>query len=213
MTTNGNGSGRDYCGANRRQGEGTCTRPAGWGTNHVGVGRCKLHGGNTSSHKANALTVTGQQEVSKWGARRDVHPAEALLELVQWKATEVDFWQSKVDGLGDDELTWGRTKLVTGGVHIGRDGDALDNEPESTEEAVPHIYIKLLHEAQKALADFAASCIRAGVDQVLVQAAQQRAVVWLAVMRRMLADSRVSVDGDPEDVLFEALRTLREVGA
>src|SRR5205823_12761118 len=37
-----------YCGARKRQpnhpGE-TCRRPAGWGTWHPGVGRCKLHGG------------------------------------------------------------------------------------------------------------------------------------------------------------------------
>lgn len=33
------------CGAKKRQGEGTCALPAGWGTDHVGYGRCKLHGG------------------------------------------------------------------------------------------------------------------------------------------------------------------------
>jgi hypothetical protein len=39
-----------YCGARKKQplypGE-TCRRPAGWGTVHAGVGRCKLHGGAT----------------------------------------------------------------------------------------------------------------------------------------------------------------------
>lgn len=34
------------CGAKRRQQEGSCTRPAGWGTTHAGQGRCKLHGGS-----------------------------------------------------------------------------------------------------------------------------------------------------------------------
>jgi hypothetical protein len=34
-----------YCGGKKRQGEGTCTQPAGWGTPHPGAGRCKLHGG------------------------------------------------------------------------------------------------------------------------------------------------------------------------
>jgi len=37
-----------YCGARKRQpnflGE-TCRRPAGWGTWHPTIGRCKLHGG------------------------------------------------------------------------------------------------------------------------------------------------------------------------
>ena len=33
-----------YCGAKNRKGT-PCRLRAGWGTNHVGYGRCKLHGG------------------------------------------------------------------------------------------------------------------------------------------------------------------------
>ncbi len=36
----------NYCGADKKSG-GTCRRPAGWGTDHPGVGKCKLHGGAT----------------------------------------------------------------------------------------------------------------------------------------------------------------------
>jgi hypothetical protein len=39
MTTN-------YCGGKTRAGT-PCKRPAGWGTDHPGSGRCKLHGGAT----------------------------------------------------------------------------------------------------------------------------------------------------------------------
>lgn len=34
------------CGAKTRAG-GACQRPSGWGTDHAGYGRCKLHGGST----------------------------------------------------------------------------------------------------------------------------------------------------------------------
>lgn len=34
----------DKCGAKNRAGS-PCARPAGWGTDHAGSGRCKLHGG------------------------------------------------------------------------------------------------------------------------------------------------------------------------
>lgn len=37
---------KKFCGAKNRKG-GTCKRPAGWGTDHVGEGKCKLHGGAT----------------------------------------------------------------------------------------------------------------------------------------------------------------------
>lgn len=35
----------DKCGATGKQSGAPCGRPAGWGTDHVGTGRCKLHGG------------------------------------------------------------------------------------------------------------------------------------------------------------------------
>ena len=40
------GAYKNICGRNRKHGRGPCTRPAGWGTAHVGEGACKLHGGN-----------------------------------------------------------------------------------------------------------------------------------------------------------------------
>jgi len=45
----------DYenCGATNRQDE-PCGLPAGWGTDHVGDGRCKLHGGNAGAPKGEA---------------------------------------------------------------------------------------------------------------------------------------------------------------
>ncbi len=36
---------RKFCGAKKKQGPGRCRRPAGWGTDHPGHGKCKLHGG------------------------------------------------------------------------------------------------------------------------------------------------------------------------
>jgi len=36
----------ETCGAKTRAGT-PCKKPAGWGTNHKGVGKCKLHGGAT----------------------------------------------------------------------------------------------------------------------------------------------------------------------
>lgn len=44
----------DTCGRSKRDGSGdSCSLPAGWGTEHVGEGACKLHGGNTGRGKDN----------------------------------------------------------------------------------------------------------------------------------------------------------------
>src|SRR5215218_6796318 len=54
-----------YCGARKRQpkyaGE-TCRRPAGWGTAHPGVGRCKLHGG-ARGYKHGRYSVVARHHV------------------------------------------------------------------------------------------------------------------------------------------------------
>jgi hypothetical protein len=205
MTKRLYGEGLPKCGGKLRGGkDGTCTRPAGWGTDHVGIGACKLHGGNTRNHKTHAELVQAQHAVELWGGRREVHPAQALLELVQWKAAEVEYWRHRVDTLENYELTWSLTKKVEG---YGEDG--LLNS--TTREAKPHIALIQLHEAEAKLADYCTASLRAGCDQALVQVAQARAVIWLGAMRSMLADERVSVAGDPEQVIFDALRELTAV--
>ena len=45
------------CGAKNRSGK-PCKRPAGWGTDHAGEGRCKLHGGATQVKTGRYSTVT-----------------------------------------------------------------------------------------------------------------------------------------------------------
>jgi len=43
------------CNARLRTREGYCTQKPGWGTDHVGVGRCKLHGGASPKYEQTAL--------------------------------------------------------------------------------------------------------------------------------------------------------------
>lgn len=43
-----------HCGATLKSGPGTCGHVAGWGTDHLGYGNCKLHGGATQTGKKHA---------------------------------------------------------------------------------------------------------------------------------------------------------------
>lgn len=64
-------TGRDgRCGAATRTG-GTCTQVAGWGTDHVGVGACKLHGGSTETHR-----ISGARRLAADKIRRDLDAIE-----------------------------------------------------------------------------------------------------------------------------------------
>lgn len=75
-----------YCGAKRRRVDATCKRPAGWGTDHPGSGRCKFHGGNNPGRPGMAgnkiALKTGEKEVIEY---TNLTPEELkLYHAVDW---------------------------------------------------------------------------------------------------------------------------------
>lgn len=67
-----------HCHAKKHQGRAgdTCTLPAGWGTDHVGLGRCKLHGGNTPGQRRRALTQAAEEDAQSVLAHHGLAPVE-----------------------------------------------------------------------------------------------------------------------------------------
>jgi len=168
------GHGSHLCGRPLSKGKpGTCKRPAGWGTDHVGVGSCKLHLGKTESHTKAAHVEQARRDVALFRARRDIHPAEALLELVQWTAGEVDYWRARVAELDEEDLTWGTTKVKTGGDDAG-----------VTEEAKPNVAYVMLTDASNRLDRYSSSALKAGVDAALVRIAQSQGAQLIAVIEQ-----------------------------
>lgn len=93
-----------FCGGPKRQGEGTCTRPAGWGTPHPGLGRCKLHGGSTKSHVEAARQEMARRElVQVWNvdAAPIMDPAGEMRRLAGQMRHAVDVLGSRLNGDGE----------------------------------------------------------------------------------------------------------------
>lgn len=99
--------GRPKCGAQKRQGEQgeLCTLAAGWGTDHPGFGRCRLHGGNTRNQRAGAATQKAEAEARGVLAQLDVAPVEDPFAALSRLAGQVVAWQEAisriVNTLGD----------------------------------------------------------------------------------------------------------------
>lgn len=75
-----------HCGAITRSREGTCRHEAGWGTPHPGIGRCRLHGGNSPSAVRSAATQLAEREVRRTlealgGAAPITNPLGELLRI------------------------------------------------------------------------------------------------------------------------------------
>jgi len=97
------------CGAKKRQGEGFCTQASGWGTDHVGRGRCKLHGGCVpiktginSGIKRESLRAVAEtfEEIEK--------PLEMYKELALMRALAVDYI-NRYDMMTEALLAWNAT--------------------------------------------------------------------------------------------------------
>jgi hypothetical protein len=149
-----------------------------------GLTVCVFHGGGSKAARAAAerrvTEAAATAEAARFATRRDIHPADALLELVQWTAGEVDYWRAKVDQLDDAELAGA---LVTK-TEVGEDkGQPTDL---TTKEAAEHIYIRMLAKSSDRLATYAAAALRAGVDERRVRLAEQQGNAVALVIRRIL---------------------------
>jgi hypothetical protein len=96
------------CGAKNRQGSG-CRRPAGWGTPHVGEGRCKLHGGLNPVRHGRYSTIK-RAEIRELIEHHegDPDPLNLLPELATARALFQDFID-RYDEWREALIAWHRT--------------------------------------------------------------------------------------------------------
>jgi hypothetical protein len=162
------------CGA-RTRGGGTCKKPP-----LAGATRCRLHGGASPNSLAKAqeriTDAKAGRELARLGITyRDIHPGDALVELVQYQASIVDFWRRKVSELEEADLTWGTTKVKDGGDDRG-----------TTSEAKPNIAYVLLDQAQSRLAEYATAALKAGVEERRVRLAESQGALVAQAIRTVL---------------------------
>lgn len=167
MSDHGSDGPREQCRAKTRNG-GTCKQPAGHGTTHVGVGRCKLHGGASPQAERGGRAELERRRaaiaVSTYGLPRDVSPHQALEEELHRTAGHVAWLSLVVQDLEKEDL-WQR---VGGGEY-------------SDAEAKASIWVKLYAEERAHLTRVAKTCADVGIDErrvrVLEQAGEQLAQV------------------------------------
>lgn len=109
-----------YCGAKTRGG-GKCQRPAGWGTSHVGEGKCKLHGGASNGRPI----VTGRYSIKRTALAakaqtflNETNPADLTSELALMRTLLQDYLDRFEDNI---KLSYDDIERIFGMVEaIGR---------------------------------------------------------------------------------------------
>lgn len=174
---------RDHCGAARRSDNAPCQRPAGWGTDHVGLGRCKLHGGCTPNHVTAARKALAVEAAVTFGLPVDIDPQQALLDEVHRSAGMVAYYQHQAIAADEDE----------GLIAEGMFGE------------YPVIWLKLLAEERQHLVAVAATCVKLGLDERRVRLAEQEGQLLANVLRGVLADLGVTNHPDAAQVVRKHL--------
>src|SRR4051795_11545873 len=93
------------CGAPRRQGDrAPCRRPAGWGTDHLGRGPCKFHGGRLPNIMQKYARERALEEAVAFGGAIDVDPITLLSAMVHRCAAVASWLRLKIESLDESEL-------------------------------------------------------------------------------------------------------------
>ena len=100
------------CGAKKRSG-GKCTLAAGWGTNHSGIGKCKLHGGTLPNHVKAAASEEYRRLL---GNPIEINPLDALLWCIKIRAGEIQWLSDRMQEL--DKAAWIEETLVGKQFHL-----------------------------------------------------------------------------------------------
>lgn len=157
--------------------DGHCTKSAGWGTNHVGAGRCRLHGGNAPSTELAGQLILARREYQVMGVPIDISPIDALLECIRIAAGEVAYASNEIARLQPDEAVIPLVSVLERPMkgEYGAELHDVAKETKTDNQPQLHIWIRVRQQAMDRLVAYSATAIKAGVDIALVHIAEQTA--------------------------------------
>lgn len=176
------GKAKKLCGAKKRAANGTCGKPAGWGTPND-TGPCKLHGGLTPNHLKAAEKEKANRALVTYGLPREIDPHTALIEELHRTAGHVAYLQQIVAELTHDSDKVGESELKQ--YQVGENG-VIER---------PAVWIEMYHQERKHFARVAKDCISAGIEERRVRIAEEQGQMFAKTMRAILED----LGHDPTD--------------
>lgn len=166
------------CGAKKTDGSGrTCTKPAGWGTDHPGYGRCKWHFGSTRALKIAAAREEFRERF--YGDEVQIEPTEAILEEIRRSAGHVRWLHTMILKF-DQELEGADAGKVL--LQVGDNG---------FQKAA---WTKLYAEERAHLVKTAKLALDAGVAERQVKLAESHGELMAQVLRGVLNDLNLTAE-------------------
>jgi hypothetical protein len=203
-----------YCGATTKAG-GECRREAGWGTNHLHVGRCKLHGGASPQAELTGVVHLARREAVVMGAPiENLRPEDALLECIRITGGEVQYASERIAELGAEDAVG---PVVTTRP-LKEEKGAENPDLRVHEEGPPalHIWIEVRHQAMDRLVNYTKVAIAAGLEERRVKLAEAQGALIAQAVQGILKDLGVADNPETPGVIRRHLTLMaggRELAA
>ena len=188
------------CGAKTRTG-GTCKRVAGFGTSHVGAGRCKSHGGATRNGELSGNLELAKRDLVVMGREIPIEPADAILLAIRITAGEVAYCCERIAELEEAFTTVEVVK--TRPLSLGAEGESASvtvEEVTRTTDAKLDGWINARRDAMNRLVAYSAAALKANIEERQVRVAErfgdeiaERMRAFAVAMGHDPADERVRV--------------------
>lgn len=170
----------DKCGAKKRQYPFTpCEQPAGWGTDHPGIGVCRFHGGAMQSHNVHADAIRAnwvQDEARVLLHRENLVPVDDPLRELQMLAAEVTRIKTILADKVEELSGWSYSDLT------------------QTEQvrAVVMAYERALDRCNTVLSGM----VRLGIEERLARVSQAQAAILIRVVEAVLESREMALPQD-----------------
>lgn len=165
--------GNPKCEATTTRSGDACKLPAGFGTDHLGFGSCKFHGGTTPSGSMSAGAAMARSFAALYGEPIDIDPVEALLQEVRRSAGHVAWLGDQIRSMGDDDGTG--------------DGDPRHLLLSMTEQGWKmSAFVQEYRKEREHLARVAKVAIDAGIAERHVRIAEQQGALVAGVIQSIL---------------------------
>lgn len=192
------------CNGVKRDHSGLCGRPAGWGTGHPGIGRCKLHGGSTQSHQQAAEREMAKDAVRRFALPRDVDPFDALMEEIARTAGVIDLLEEELATLEREQLVRGFSE-VTRTQTAGGDAGI---EQRVKQRSAPSVWMQLYQRERKHYVEVCRVAIATGIAERQVRLAEQQGRIIVEVIRSTLQDLGIEETGEVRQAVGRHLRAV-----
>ena len=197
------------CGAKTRAGP-PCKRQAGWGTSHLGTGRCRRHGGASPQAELAGQLVLARREAMVMGVPLPMEPGDAILQCIAIAAGEVRYASEQIAMLDISEAAGSVVTTHIRPLKHEKGADSLTEIVEEVRHEAPalHIWIVTRRQAMDRLVQYSVAALKAGVEERRVRIAENIGQAIADTIRGVLKDLGVADDPRAPDVVRRHLTLI-----